>query len=64
MAIVEDVVTTAGSTLQAVARAKEEGLRVVKVLALVDREEGGRANLQKLGYELEALFGRRDFMED
>ena len=56
--------TTAGSTLQAVERAKEEGLRVVKVLALVDREEGGRANLQRLGYELESLFCRRDFMED
>ncbi len=64
VAIVEDVVTTAGSTLQAVERAKEEGLRVVKVLALVDREEGGRANLQRLGYELESLFCRRDFMED
>jgi orotate phosphoribosyltransferase len=37
---------------------------VVKVLALVDREEGGSANLKKLGYELESLFCRRDFMED
>jgi orotate phosphoribosyltransferase len=64
VAVVEDVVTTAASTIQALERAKGEGLRVVKVLALVDREEGGSANLKKLGYELESLFCRRDFMED
>ena len=64
MAIVEDVVTTGGSTIRAIERAKEEGLKVVKVLALVDREEGGRDNLKKLGYNLESLFTRRDFLEN
>jgi orotate phosphoribosyltransferase len=64
VAIVEDVVTTGGSTIRAIERAKEEGLKVVKVLALVDREEGGRDNLKKLGYNLESLFTRRDFLEN
>lgn len=64
VAIVEDVVTTAGSTLKAIDRAREEGLRVLRVLALVDREEGGRENLKDHGYELEALFSRRDFIPD
>ena len=64
VAIVEDVVTTAGSTLKAIHRAKEEGLEVVKVLALIDREEGGRENLVEEGYELEAIFTKKNFLED
>lgn len=63
VAIVEDVVTTGGSTFKAIERAKEEGLKVVQVLALVDREEGGKENLKKLGYELETLFTRHDFLD-
>jgi len=64
VAIVEDVVTTGGSTIKAIERAQEEGLKVVQVLALVDREEGGRENLKKLGFDLEALFTRRDFLDN
>lgn len=63
VAIVEDVVTTGGSTLKAIERAIEEGLKVVKILALVDREEGGKENLKNQGYNLESLYTRRDFME-
>jgi orotate phosphoribosyltransferase len=40
--IVEDVVTTGGSAIKAITAAREFGLEVVKVLVLVDREEGGR----------------------
>jgi len=64
VAIVEDVVTTGGSTIKAIERAKEEGLKVVQVLALVDREEGGKENLKSLGYDLETLFTRRDFLDN
>jgi len=64
VAIVEDVVTTGGSTIRAIERATEERLKVVRVLALVDREEGGKESLKKLGYELESLFTRRDFLEN
>jgi orotate phosphoribosyltransferase len=62
VAIVDDVVTTAGSTLRAIHRAKEEGYEVVKVMTLVDREEGGRENLAKEGYQLEAVFTKADFL--
>ncbi len=41
VAIVEDVVTTGGSTIKAVERARSEGLEVVTVVVLVDRQEGG-----------------------
>ena len=54
--ILEDVVTTGGSSLKAVKRAEESGLKVLMILTLVDRCEGGRENIEKEGYKLNALF--------
>jgi orotate phosphoribosyltransferase len=62
VAIVEDVVTTGGSTLRAIEIAKTQGLQVVQVLALVDREEGGRENLAREGYILESIFTKTDIV--
>jgi orotate phosphoribosyltransferase len=45
--VVDDVVTTAGSTLAAIGAAEEAGLAVVAVVALVDREEGGTEKLAR-----------------
>ena len=42
VAVVEDVITTGGSALQAIAAVREAGAVVLGVLAVVDREEGGR----------------------
>lgn len=61
VAIVEDVVTTGGSALKAIERAKAEGLDPVGVFALVDREEGGKEALEATGLPVHALFRRRDF---
>ena len=58
--ILEDVVTTGGSSLEAVKRAEESGLKVLMILTLVDRCEGGRENIEKEGYILEALFEKKD----
>ncbi len=62
VAIVEDVVTTGGSLLKAIKVAEEHGLQVVQVLALVDREEGGKERLAEEGYTLEAVFTRREIV--
>lgn len=43
--VVDDVVTTAGSTMKAIEAAEEEGHTVVAVICLVDREQGGAARL-------------------
>ncbi len=59
--LVEDVVTTGGSTLKAIERCRAEGLRVAGVVALVDREEGGKANVEATGVPLRALFVRSEF---
>jgi len=63
LAIVEDVVTTGGSTLRAIERVVEGGYTVDAILAVVDREEGGKEALQAQGYGLNALFLKSDFQQ-
>jgi orotate phosphoribosyltransferase len=53
--IVEDVITTGGSALKAIEAVQAEGGTVVAVLALVDREEGGREKIESAGYPVHAL---------
>jgi orotate phosphoribosyltransferase len=60
VAIVEDVVTTGASTLRAIERAEESGLVVCRVLAIVDRNEGGADAVAEKGYRLEAMFLKED----
>ena len=59
--LVEDVVTTGGSTLKAIERCRLEGLQVAGVIALVDRQEGGLQNVEAAGVPLRALFVRSEF---
>ncbi|MCS6957788.1 MAG: orotate phosphoribosyltransferase [Aquificaceae bacterium] len=54
--VIEDVITTGGSALKAVQACKKEGFTVLCVYAVVDREEGGRENLEKEGVEVYSLF--------
>jgi orotate phosphoribosyltransferase len=60
VAIVEDVVTTGGSALKAIGRAREFGLVIKLIVGLVDREEGGREALEREA-PLVTLFRKRDF---
>lgn len=53
--VVEDVITSGGSALQAAEAVESEGGRVAGVLAVVDREQGGRAAIEARGYEVAAL---------
>jgi orotate phosphoribosyltransferase len=61
IAVVEDVVTTGGSSLLAIERCEAVGLRIQRVLAIIDRLEGGREAFAAKGYELTTLFTVRDF---
>lgn len=58
--VVEDVVTMGQSTLEAVSKSREEGLEIVKIIALIDRQEGGRENIESQGIPFETLFTRTD----
>lgn len=53
--VVEDVITTGGSALKAIEAIREEGGTVLGILAVVDREEGGRATLEAAGHIVVAL---------
>jgi orotate phosphoribosyltransferase len=62
VALLEDVVTTGGSTLKAASKLREAGYVVVGVIALVDRLEGGRDAIESAGLTLRALYTRNDFI--
>ena len=59
--IVEDVVTTGGSSLKAIKYCEDYGLEVVGVIAIIDRMEGGSAAFAEAGYKLSSLLTIEDF---
>ena len=59
--IVEDVVTSGGSALQAAQAARDFGLTVVGVMAVIDRLEGGRKAFEAAGIPLTTLLDITDF---
>ena len=62
--VVDDVITTGGSTIKAIEAVKKLGLQVTKVVVLVDREEmNGRQNIEKHCPDVEALIERSEVME-
>lgn len=61
VALLEDVITTGGSTLKAAEKLKAAGHELAGVAALVDRSEGGRETIEKTGLPVVALFVRGDF---
>lgn len=61
--LLEDVTTTGGSSLKAAATVRGRGCQVSHVLAIVDREEGARANFAREGIELRSLYRRSDFAD-
>jgi orotate phosphoribosyltransferase len=56
--VVDDVITTGGSTLKAIDAIEAEGGKIAFVLVLLDREEGGRANIEARGYKVASAFTR------
>ena len=60
MVVVEDVVTTGGSTLKAIEAAQAEGLKVLGVIALVDREENDAAATLRARLPFVSIFTRTD----
>ena len=63
--VVEDTVTTGGSTVEAIGRIRKEGLEIAGVLALVDRlAGGGEAIAEAAGAPFEALTTVDDIYPD
>lgn len=53
--VIEDVITTAGSSIQAIGILREAGAKIIGVLSVIDREGGGRENLAAEGVTLRSL---------
>ena len=62
VALLEDVVTTGGSSLKAVESLKAAGAEVVGIVALVDRQEGGAETIRGAGLPLVTVATKADFM--
>ncbi|MBI3895173.1 MAG: orotate phosphoribosyltransferase [Acidobacteria bacterium] len=61
--IVDDVCTTGGSTLKAIEQAQTAGFRVIAAICLIDREEGGRQEIEK-HCPFHAIFTARELLDD
>ncbi len=60
--IVDDVITTGGSIIEAINALKDLDCEVVKVIALVDRQEGGTEKIKSLGIEVDPVFNISNFI--
>lgn len=58
--IVEDVLTTGGQVLEAAKTLQDAGAKIDRIVAVIDRMEGARANIESAGYTFEALFTTKD----
>lgn len=59
--IVEDVVTTGSSVLETISDLEKAGLKINDIIALIDREQGGKENIEKK-YKLHAIFTLSDVL--
>lgn len=64
VALLEDVVTTGGSSLKALEVLREAGCEVAGIVAIVDRLEGGAEAIERAGVKLVRLTTKRDFIKD
>ncbi len=62
--VLEDIVTTGTSLVEAVDSLREAGATVERALVVVDREEGGRENVEGAGVEMEALVTASELLAD
>jgi len=58
--LVEDVGTTAGAALEAAETLTQAGAKITRILFAIDRMEGARENVEKAGYEFQAVLNAVD----
>ena len=58
--LVEDVVTSGGQVIEAAKTLEAAGAKVALILAVIDRAEGGRENIQSAGYNFESILNKAD----
>jgi orotate phosphoribosyltransferase len=58
--LIEDILTTAGAALSAAERLRAWGVEIVKIVGIIDRQEGARENIEKAGFKMDAVFTKTD----
>lgn len=58
--VVEDIATTGGQVLEAAKLIREIGAKVERIVAVIDRQEGARENIEAAGFTFDALFTKAD----
>jgi len=58
--LIEDIMTTGGQVVEAAKTIEAAGLKVKKIVGVIDRLEGARENIEAAGYIFESLFTTRD----
>lgn len=61
--IIEDVITSGSSILETIDALKKEQLNVTEAYVIIDREQGGRQNLENHGFKVKSLFGTTQLMK-
>jgi orotate phosphoribosyltransferase len=62
VAIFDDVVTSGGSILKGAAQVEKQGGSVEVVMAVLDREDGGKEKIEAAGYKFMSIFTKKEFM--
>ena len=62
--VLEDVVTTGGSSIKAVEKLRDAGYEVDRIVTIVDRKEGGEDAIKEAGLELRSLFTIEDLCQE
>jgi uridine monophosphate synthetase len=62
VAVIEDLITSGGSVLNAAQQLQNEGLQVRDLLVLIDRQQGGKEALEQAGYRLHAVLTMSDLL--
>lgn len=57
--LLDDILTTGSSIIESLEYFKE--YKIKKIVVVLDREEGGREKIEKMGYQVESLFSITDF---
>jgi orotate phosphoribosyltransferase len=58
--LIEDIATTGGQLIEAAKVLRDAGAEVVKIVAVIDRQEGARENIESAGYRFASLFTKAD----
>lgn len=54
--VIEDLITSGASVFETITPLEHEGLKVTDIVVLIDREQGGKKNINEKGYSIDAVF--------